>query len=240
MTFICAEIGVNWRNLNEADEMIREAAAAGANACKFQAYEKFERWEVNPPQPGIVFSMTEINPLADQLNAIRLNETAVRYLYWRCRAAGVEFMCTPMYPEAVAMLDPYVKRWKVRYKDRMNHDILQKCIDTGKEILCSEQSPKVNDQIKSLYCCPEYPPAIEPEIFAYGNTPAMLQEAGFVGYSCHIPDWTHAASAVTHNGLKYLEVHVKRDHYPDNYCPIDNAVSITMSELAKLCRRLNP
>lgn len=237
MTFICAEIGVNWRNLNEADEMIREAAAAGANACKFQAYEKFERWEVNPPQPGVVSSMTEINPLADQLNAIRLNETAVRYLCWRCRAASVEFMCTPMYHGAVAMLDPYVKRWKIRYKDRYNESLIELCLRTNKEILISREKPlerkEWGDKIKTLYCVPEYPPARAP----------YFTENWFVGHeglSSHFPDPYLVQRLIEWGKIQYLEVHVKRDHYPDNYCPIDNAVSITMSELAELCRRLNP
>ena len=207
MTFICAEIGVNWRNLNEADEMIREAAAAGANACKFQAYEKF----CSPDQD---------ETLKRALNDIRLDETAVRYLYWRCRAAGVEFMCTPMYPESVAMLDPYVKRWKVRYKDRENLEILDAIEKTGKPALISGGN---------VFCIPEYPPGKQ------SIPPCDLDEKGYVGYSSHIPCWKDPTVL---GDIKYLEVHVKRDHYPDNYCPIDNAVSITMSELAELCRRL--
>ena len=206
MTFICAEIGVNWRNLNEADEMIREAAAAGANACKFQAYTSAEGpFAVGSPLYNII-----------------LDETAVRYLYWRCRAAVVELMVTPMYPEAVPMLDPYVKRWKVRYKDRENREILDAIEKTGKPALISG---------KNVFCSPEYPPAKYPPSHSWVN---------YEGYSCHIPFIDHMSGTIRmyEDTLEYLEVHVKRDHYPDNYCPIDNAVSITMSELAELCRRL--
>jgi hypothetical protein len=212
--FIIAECGINWRDLVDADQMIKAAAEAGADAAKFQAY-----------------TLDYISGHSDEqhLEEIMLDESTTRYLYWRCQQHGIEFMCTPFYPEAVAMLDPYVKRWKVRYADRMNHDILQKCIDTGKEILCSEQSPKVHGQIKSLYCCPEYPPNRE---ITYGDV------NGFDGYSCHIPCWRKPEDLLG-TGLKYLEVHVRLDHYePPHYCPIDTAVSITMSELAELCRRL--
>jgi len=210
-TFICAEIGVNFRNLNEADEMIREAAAAGAAAVKFQAYD-------------VALMDRDTDPvLVSQLNMIQLNETAVRYLYWRCRAAGVELMVTPMYPGAVPMLDPYVKRWKIRYKDRENEAILSPCRATGKPMLISGEN---------VFCVPEYPPSID--------YTAKSLSLFHIGYSNHIPCfsvWTEE-NVSAFKSLDYLEVHVKRDHYPDNYCPIDNAVSITMSELAELCRRL--
>ena len=217
MVFVIAELGVNWRNLNEADEMIRECAAAGADACKFQAYK-----------PDMVDG-----PKRRALIDIMLDESAVRYLYWRCLAAGVEFMCTPMYPEAVDMLDPYVKRWKIRHADRNCMELINKCEKTGKPLLVSfsENTPdcftRKREGINILYCCPEYPPSESPD----------LDFKGFDGYSCHIPFWDDIRSDLISH-LKYLEVHVKRDHYPDGYCPIDNAVSITMSELAELCRRV--
>jgi hypothetical protein len=154
---------------------------------------------------------------------IILDETAVRYLYWRCRAAGVELMVTPMYSAAVPMLDPYVKRWKIRYKDRENEAILGPCRATGKPMLISG---------KNLCCQPEYPPKEWPIPSDFNKT---------IGYSCHIPSIEVPIEVTNgYNHVQFLEVHVKRDHYPDNYCPIDNAVSITMSELAELCRRLNP
>jgi len=208
MVFVCAEIGVNFRNLNEADEMIREAAAAGADAVKFQAYSMEEA------------ARSPIKHLAK----IQLGPMDIRYLYWRCRAAGVELMVTPMYPEAVPMLDPYVQRWKIRYKDRENREILDAIEKTGKPALISG---------KNVFCSPEYPPAKYPPSHSWVN---------YEGYSCHIPFIDHMSGTIRmyEDTLEYLEVHVKRDHYPDNYCPIDNAVSITMSELAELCRRLKP
>lgn len=201
MTFIIAELGVNFRNLNEADEMIREAAAAGANACKFQCYKP---------------DMVDGNPRRRELIDIILDESAIRYLYWRCLEAGVEFLCTPMYVEAVDMLDPYVKRWKIRYIDRDNEELVRKCVLTGKPMLISG---------KNIFCIPEYPPGIPQPI---------PDNPEYIGISHHFPKVT----GLDLTGWTYFEVHVKRDHYPDNYCPIDNAVSITMSELAELCRRV--
>lgn len=219
MTFIIAECGINWRNLDEADQMIQKSAEAGADAVKFQAYLPKE---------------VKGHPRECELIKIILTEPDIRFLYWRCQAHEIEFMCTPDYIGAVKILNPYVKRWKVRFSDRANGALILRCAKTGKDILISGGNKCESPHMIPLYCCPEYPPAKEPEIFAYGNTPAQLQEAGYNGYSCHIPNWKHAAFAATHNDLGYLEVHVRLDKYEPPYCPIDTSVSITMSELAKL------
>jgi sialic acid synthase SpsE len=245
--FVIAECGVNWRDLVDADQMIKAASEAGADAVKFQAYE-----EISEYQPAFETkimhsggsSTLEIIPAkghirSDELNAIRLDESTIRYLYWRCRQHDIELMVTPMYPEAVAMLDPYVKRWKVRYADRENEDLIRLCTTGAKEILISTDIPldwhkyvfsNIICKAKYLYCCSEYPPA-------HQTTRGMV--AGFDGYSCHIPEIHHILDITDVSGIDYLEVHVRLDHYePPHYCPIDTAVSITMSELAELCRRL--
>jgi hypothetical protein len=207
LVFICAEVGVNFRNLNEADEIIRECASTGVDAVKFQVYKA---------------EHVAGHSRAKELENIILDETAIRYLYWRGMSAGVEFMATPFYSEAIPVLDPYVNRWKIRYKDRENEAIIAPCRATGKPMLISG---------KNVYCVPEYPPGIEHTFISQKD----LEDGGFNGYSSHIPK---IPDITPKDFFEYLEVHVKRDHYPDNYCPIDNAVSITMSELKELCKRL--
>lgn len=222
MVFIIAELGVNWRDLVDADDMIREAAKAGADAVKFQCYKpEFKSIKIfdytcgMPPKenPGTYHFR------AEELNRIALDESTIRYLYWRCQQHGIEFMCTPMYPEAVVMLDPYVKRWKVRYADQENEDILTPCRATGKQMLISG---------KNLFCIPEYPP----------DDMDYTKLKGLDGFSSHFPNTVVMETAILIHNLPYLEVHVRLDKYEPHYCPIDTAVSITMSELAELCRRL--
>jgi sialic acid synthase SpsE len=201
MCKVMAEIGVNWRNLDEADKMIKEAADAGADIAKFQVYEN----------KGF--------PIGSQLYNIALTQKDIAYLFYRCRSHGIEFLATPMYPEAVGMLDPFVKRWKVRYMDRRNEDILSLCRSTGKEMLISGDN---------LYCVPEYPPQ---------NAPIERIPEQYCGVSSHYPD-INVVEKWAKQGIEYLEVHVKRDNYDPAWCCPDNHVSITMSELAELCRRL--
>jgi sialic acid synthase SpsE len=210
MTFIIADACVNWRNLNEADQIIKGCARAGADAVKFQAYEKFH----------------ETGGFYDTLNGIRLDENTIPYLYYRCIHHGVEFLCTPMYPGAVELLNPYVKRWKVRFKDRACKKILGACSATGKEIIISDDKAynNISNQFR-MYCIPEYPPK---------SLPDMKVFEGMDGYSCHIPIVNHAAFTAKMIQAKYLEVHVMLDKYHDDYEPIDQKVSLTVSELSRL------
>jgi len=197
-TKIIAEIGVNWRDLNEADIMIQEAVLAGADIAKFQAYP------------------LDLFPEGTTLNAIALKPADMAYLYYRCHSHGIEFMATPMYFEAVAMLNPYVDRWKIRHKDAFNNDILIRAAMTNKPLLISG---------RNLYCVPEYPPLVQP-----------IEEIPFpfIGVSSHYPN-VPTLLYWAQQGLQYMEVHVKRDEHYGGWCPPDNNVSITMSELGDLC-----
>jgi sialic acid synthase SpsE len=131
-----------------------------------------------------------------------------------------------MYPEAVPMLQPYVKMWKVRYKDKENLEILKLIYSSGKKVLISTDKVGAHPNAYYLFCVPEYPPKSFP-------SPDCFK--GFDGYSCHIPIVSHIASAVGEDHLDYLEVHAMLDEY-DNYEPIDQKVSLTISDLSKLVR----
>lgn len=227
MTYIIADAGINWRDFNEADVLIRECAEARATAIKFQAYT----------------TEPESTPRSQEINNIILTKEKIAYLYWRCKAHKIEFMCTPMYPDAVEMLNPYVKKWKVRFADRHNMEIQDRCKSTGKDILIStDDAFESNYPYKCLYCVPEYPPEKDGD----GNcgefwklAPGVYPHKGFDGFSCHYPCIDIPINIWKSNPkLKYLEVHIKRDSYPDGYCPIDNDVSITISELAKLVKTI--
>jgi sialic acid synthase SpsE len=222
--FVIAELGVNWRNLAECDLMISEAAKCGVNAVKVQAYS---------------YADIKGHEREEELNKILLKETDIRYLYYRACQHGVELIVTPMYPECVTWINPYVKRWKVRYSDRFNMDLLSKIYETGKEVLISCDEPptsqdaweKRDRHAKYLYCISEYPPKKGHDL--------INNYKGFDGASCHYPTIEDALDFVR-LGADYLEVHVMRDQYDLNgeYEPIDCKVSLRMSELKELVTRI--
>ena len=227
MTFIAAELGVNWRNLDEAIRMIGLAQAAGADAVKFQCYQAMHV-KGHPREAELI---EKILRLADLQT---LKDTADE--------CGIEFFATPYYPEAVDMLESIggIKRYKIRYADRHNMSLIGKIISTQKPYLISCDCEYVDnsapqeiwnddpDKRTFVYCVPEYPPKtvkLPNKFYKYTSL--------FRGYSNHYPSISIPLAAAA-RGAEYIEVHLKKGKYHDGYRPIDDAVSITFTELEEL------
>lgn len=221
MVFIVAECGVNFRNTTEVKRMIGLAKEAGADSVKFQIYRQ-EHVKGHPRQ--------------QELEDIILKPEQIKYLKQAADGCGIEFFATPYFPEAVDWLeDAGVKRYKIRYADRYNSELIKRIKSTGElyvmscdgEYLMTEQADDVRSDPRCVFafCIPEYPPktTIVPGGFDI-----------FYGYSSHYPSIVPPLVAAA-RGCQYLEVHVKENKYSGGYKPIDDAVSITFSQLAVLC-----
>ena len=227
MTFIVAECGVNFNNDKEAIRMIAEAKHAGADGIKFQIYDHDNLCKV---YGGDV----ERNPHYDELMEIRIDKFRMKALKDQADKIGIEIFATPMYLEAVKILEKIgVKRYKIRYADRFNNDLLAAVNATGKPVMVSCDMDFVdhlpanwNSDNINMYCIPEYPPT--PDKF---KQTFQLMPAFFRGYSNHYPSIIPPLIAAA-RGAEVIEVHVKLDRTH----PLDDAVSIDMTELAELCR----
>lgn len=230
MTYIIADACVNFRNLGEAGTIIKQAAHAGVDAVKFQAYRSedvigHERWQ--------------------DLTRIVLLDREIRHLNIVCKHNHVEFMCTPMYLDAVKMLSPYVRRWKVRYNDRNDISLFQKIYNDPRPVLVSCSGihdtiwlrTKHRRNIVLMFCVPEYPPT---EVKLLRNFKPMG------GFSSHYADWTVPFEAVK-LGADFLEIHVMLDDYcrdddeegpREPWVPPDAPVSLNMTDLKKLVREI--
>lgn len=220
MFFVVAEIGVNWDGDYElAKDMMKESKDSGCDAVKFQAYQK-ELVKNHPESARLVKSTITKN------NVETINEIS--------KSVGIEWFCTPMYPEAVDFLNPYVKRFKIREIDGRNllennsTELFERVYQTKKEIIVScEYSPRnskyyTDPRIKWLYCVPKYPCSLADLDFS--------QIKDFNGYSNHCPFIVAPLSAAI-NGAKIIEVHITSDKSKSF---IDNNVSFDYIELKNL------
>jgi len=217
MTMIVAEIGVNWNgDLKLAKEMMIQAKKCFCDAVKFQAYNK-ELVKDHPKKELLLKSAISCD------NIETINEIAA--------SVGIEWFCTPMYPEAVQMLDPYVKRFKIReldgrplLKNKMTQ-LLECVFETKKEIFVSSvKSPKDSNfykhsQLKWLYCVPKYPCQLNDLNFEYIHD--------YYGYSNHCPEIIAPLTAAI-LGCSLIEIHVTLDK-SKNF--LDNDVSFNFEEL---------
>ena len=146
---LIAEIGVNWDgDFDLAREMMEEAVDIGFDLVKFQAFKK--ELVSKHPEASRVFKSSITQDNINKVDSI-------------AKDVGIEWFCTPMYEEAVSLLEPFVSRYKIREFDGRRiikndfSDMIKKILETKKEIMISsEKIPENcklygNKQIKWLY-----------------------------------------------------------------------------------------
>ena len=220
MVFITAEIGINWDgDFILMEKMMRDAKNAGCNAIKLQAFN--EKIISDHPQKNRLLKSSISRNNIEQIDSIS-------------KKIGIEWYCTPMYPEAIDFLDPFVKRYKIRYNDSLSlHEnkttsLISKALETEKQIIISTQkNPRQlelynNDNVKWLYVVPKYPCSIDDLDFT--------NLSDFDGFSNHCIHFLAPLSAVI-LGANMIEIHVTSNKDKDF---IDNPVSFDNIETEKL------
>ena len=222
MSFIIAEIGVNWDgDLSLAEDMMIHAKNSGCDAVKFQAFNK---------------SIIGNHPEYERLIKTSISESNVKKINELSQILGIEWFCTPMYVEAVDFLDPYVKRFKIREFDsrqlleNKTTDLVEKVLGTGKEVIISSQHSLENSKfynhlkIKWLYCVPKYPCDLQDLDFS--------ELRKFDGFSNHCPQIVAPLSAAI-LGAEIIEMHITSSK-TKNF--VDNNVSFDYDELEEIVR----
>ena len=220
MVFVTAEIGVNWDgDFTLIEKMMKDAKNADCDAVKLQAFD--EKIVLDNPEKNRVLKSSVSSDNIEQINSIS-------------KKVGIEWYCTPMYPDAINFLDPFVKRYKIRYNDSLplhenkTTSLIKKALETEKQIIVSTQkNPKQlelynNNNVKWLYVVPKYPCSIDELDFA--------DLADFDGFSNHCMTLLAPLNAVI-LGAKMIEIHVTSNKDKDF---IDNPVSFDTNETKKL------
>jgi len=222
MNFIVAEIGVNWDgDFDIAQGMMTNAKKAGCNAVKFQAFNK---------------NIIGDHPEYERLMRTSISDENIKMIDKLSKSVGIEWFCTPMYTEAVDIIDPYVKRFKIREVDgrplleNKTSLLIEKIFETNKDVIISSQSPPQNcksyqnSKIKWQYYVPKYPCKTEDLDFT------KLDK--FDGYSNHLPQIIAPLTASI-LGAEIIEIHITSDK-TKNF--VDNNVSFDYSELTEMIK----
>ena len=134
--FIIAEIGSNWRTLEDCLTSIALAKASGADAVKFQAFTAEALYGNGPHLEG---AQVGTLPL-DWLPTLKAKADSV----------GIEFMCTAFSPELVDAVDPFVNVHKVASAEMTHVRILERIRATGKPVFMSTGASSGGDIRKAL------------------------------------------------------------------------------------------
>jgi N,N'-diacetyllegionaminate synthase len=236
--YIVAEAGVNFRDdIDLGKAFIKEAAAAGADAVKFQTHV---------PAAEMVESEMDALGMSDLYNRMGVYELSLeehRELKHHCEEHDITFLSTPFSPAAVERLEEVgVGAYKVGSGELTNHYLLRTIAETGKPMIVStgmhdmetvrETAELLNEHASAfmfLYCVSEYP--TEPSDFNLGLIERMATEFDVpVGFSDHSTGVEAAAIAMA-RGAALIEKHFTIDRrLPGG----DQEVSIEPEELEKL------
>lgn len=213
MVFVVAEIGVNWDgDFQLVTEMMQRSKENGFDAVKFQSFN---------------MDIVKDHPEKERLMQTAINKNNIDEINNIAKDIGIEWFCTPMYLDAVDLLNPYVNRFKIRVADGRTlysepSPLVKKILDCKKETIVSVETPPPNildyNSIKWLYCVSKYPCPLEDIDF----TNLKL----FDGYSNHSQNIIAPISAVC-LGAEIIEIHVTSDKSKDF---VDNSVSFDFSE----------
>ena len=256
--FFIAEAGVNHNgDLGHALDMVDAAAAAGADAIKFQTFtaEKL----VSPTAQKADYQKRETGDgnQFDMLKALELTEDGHRQLFDRCAERGIEFMSTPFDADALDFLaDLGMMRLKVPSGELVNHPFLSKIAAKNRAIILSTGMGTMEEiheavaviarartdhgfrlplpeMLTILHCTSNYPAACSDV-----NLRAMVtigNETGMpIGYSDHTLGMAVSTAAVG-MGATVIEKHFTMDR---NAPGPDHRASLTVSELAALIAQI--
>lgn len=133
--FVIAEAGSNHDgSLDDARRLIDAAAAAGADAVKFQV---FRAQRLYPRTAGVSDYLGVETPIYDVIRALELPYEWLPVLAGECRSAGLAFMATPFDEESADRIDPFVDVHKIASYELTHLPLVEHVARTGKPLVLS-------------------------------------------------------------------------------------------------------
>jgi N-acetylneuraminate synthase/N,N'-diacetyllegionaminate synthase len=246
--FVIAEAGVNHNgDLDLARRLVDAAAAAGADAVKFQTFNATEVAAAGAPKAEYQLETTPVGESqVEMLRGLELEADAYRTLKARAEKSGLAFLSTPFDRGSVELLDSLgADAFKIASPDLTNFPLLDEVAARSRPVLLSTGLADLGeveaavDRLRSggaidivlLHCVSAYP--APPEDANLRAMATMEERLGLgVGYSDHTEGSETALAAVA-LGAVLLEKHFTLDR---SLPGPDQRASMEPEELAALVR----
>ncbi len=257
-TFIIAEAGVNHNGSESlALDLVEAAAAAGANAIKFQSFDADKLVSVGTVTAEYQKRQTGSDDQYSMLKALELDRQAHEAIFDKCVAAGIEFMSTPFdLDTARFLLGLGMERIKIPSGELTNLPFLAELAALGKPMILStgmgsmeevvdavdtiaavvnEQHPSLAlaKRLVVLHCTSNYPTRDEDiNLLAMQS---LARNLGLpVGYSDHSTGIL-VAECATALGARVIEKHFTLDR---NLPGPDHQASLEPNEFESMVSRI--
>lgn len=244
--FIIAEAGVNHNgDMQTAKKLIDAAAAAGADAVKFQTFKTENLVCRNAQKAAYQMETTNAGESQfDMLKNLELTPDMHRELIAYCREKEIMFLSTPFDQDSLHYLvDLGLGIIKIPSGEITNYPLLREAAKSGRRIILSSGMSTIEEvreavavlkqngstDITVLHCNTEYPtPFRDVNLRAMGT---IQKEIGVsVGYSDHTPG-IEAVVAAAALGAEIIEKHFTLDK---NMEGPDHKASLEPHELAEM------
>lgn len=241
-SLVIAEIGNNHEgDPAVAERLVREAAACGVDAVKFQTLRAAEL--VGPSDAGRFA----------QLESFELTEDDFTRLAGLARSLGVLFLSTPFGLRSAEFLHGLVPAYKIASGDLDFLPLIERVVGFGKPLILSTGGSDlelvratvrfvkekaatlgVPGEVALLHCVSSYP--APPEEVNLRAIPVLARELGCpVGYSDHALGIEAAVSAVA-AGAVIVEKHFTLDHHFSDFR--DHQLSADPGQMTQLVERI--
>lgn len=219
--FVIAEAGSNHNgSLDLARRLVDVAADAGADAVKFQIFRARTLYPRVRISVRYLKSLGVTGGLYDLIRRYEVPVTWIPELAGYCRRRGIEFLATPFDLDAVRLLNPHVRRFKIATYESNYGDLIRAALATNKDLVLSVGAMTAADldalfakvlqghegRITILQCVAKYPAPL-----AAANLrvlPWIRQRYGVrVGFSDHTADPVFAPTVAVALGASVVEKH---------------------------------
>ncbi len=228
--FVIAEAGSNWRmgsperDLKMARALIDAAAAAGADAVKFQTYRAETLYAYGAGQSDYLAASGLIEPIETILADLEMPYAMLPELAAHCRSRGVAFMSTPFSEADFDAVDSYVAIHKIASYEINHPRLIERAARSGKPLLLSTGASDPADvawaiemfrsargtELLLMQCTARYP--APPDSLNLRALAQMSEQFGLpVGLSDHSLDPVIAPVAAVALGALVVEKHFTLD-----------------------------
>jgi len=252
--FLIAEAGCNYEgDFARAEEMVRAAAGAGADAIKFQTFVPERLVTRDAPKFWDIEGCPGATQFEEFAQTPQLVEAQYRALKRIADEEGIVLFSTPSDESSADMLDALgLPLEKISSMDITHLPLIRHVARMAKPVVLSTGASTMdeireavtaiegegNDRIALLHCITSYP--TRPEDVNLNMMKAIMEEfPGYpVGYSDHttMPESTGVITAAVALGARVIEKHFTFDRTRPGY---DHAISADYHDLAEMVRQIS-